>query len=555
RALTGYVIVDARPRAYAEIVRLIVRRANWGKGVADELMTAATNFIGRDRAVSLAVRHYNERALAFFAKHDFQDTGETTGEHAIPRTLLLREAYEEMTPPPPPPPEEVFDFPSAAVEPVFESLPNYNLTVEDAPLFETGQNALTIEDLREIPPEDSSLSDEQLTELEAFIARARAKKGEPAPTPEKKPTLPSRPKYDTSKIEFEIDYGERSAPSPASPPPAQPATTAAASSFEFAFEPTVVAEPIVAKESTTAATKSCPDCATALPVAARFCFSCGHPQSDPEVDVPGEQAPEDEVLILEDLPPPPEVKAAPEPAPSRKRKSNPVSPAELKGVFRDYLQDRLTAYFGVKQSTRYLQHLETATEFHRVRDGSLGTLAGWLNERESDDVAARTRRDNTLADLTEYFIVETCSELHGGLFPQRLLRHQSVDWDKVDLFQLVMDYLDFASESEVVYTDFVVMPTRALRNATRSFLQAAKDERVFFICDQSLISQAKNGFAVTDSGIYWKNVLQPAGSATFTTMNTPRIQQGHLVIDNQFFDAGGRLNLKIAVLLDKLRRM
>ncbi|MEO0733274.1 MAG: GNAT family N-acetyltransferase [Bacteroidota bacterium] len=539
-SLVGYVIVDARPRAYAEIVRLIVRRANWGKGVANELMTAATEFIGRDRAVSLAVRHYNERALAFFAKHDFIDTGETTGDHAIPRTLLLREAYEEVIPPTPEPVEETFDFPSAADEPVFAPLPDFNLTVDEAPLFETGQNALATEDLRELPPEESSLSEEQISELEAFIARAKAKKKENAPSP----------KYDPSKIEFEIDYGDAPEPIPVVPPtPKQPGTTTVASSFEFAFEPTAVATPSPAE------TKSCPACQTKLPIAARFCFHCGHPQSDPSGEVAGEQAPEDEVLILEELPPTPE----PEPTAARKRKSAPVALAELKTAFREYLQDRLTAYFGSKQTTKYLQCLEAAADFQQVRDGSLGTLVNRLNQREKDDAvsraAAHTRRDNTLADLTEYFIVETCADLHGGIFPQRLLRHQSVDWEKADLFRLVMDYLDFDAESEVVYTDFVVMPTRALRNATKSFLQAARDERVFFICDQSLISQAKNGFAITDAGIYWKNVLQPAGSATFTTMNAPRLEQGHLVIDNQFFDAGGRLNLKIAILLDKLRRM
>jgi len=38
-------------------------------------------------------------------------------------------------------------------------------------------------------------------------------------------------------------------------------------------------------------------------------------------------------------------------------------------------------------------------------------------------------------------------------------------------------------------------------------------------------------------------------------MREARLDHGHLVIDGQFFDAGGRLNLKVAVLLNKLRRM
>jgi hypothetical protein len=139
--------------------------------------------------------------------------------------------------------------------------------------------------------------------------------------------------------------------------------------------------------------------------------------------------------------------------------------------------------------------------------------------------------------------------------PQRLLRHQSLDWETADLFKVVMDYLDFDAENELVYTDFVTMPSRALRNATKSFIRAKKDERVFLICDQSLLSQAKNGFAITDSGLYWKNVLQPAGAVTFTTLQQVKLEQGHLSIDGQFFNAGSRLNLKMGLLLDRLRRM
>ena len=118
-----------------------------------------------------------------------------------------------------------------------------------------------------------------------------------------------------------------------------------------------------------------------------------------------------------------------------------------------------------------------------------------------------------------------------------------------------MDYLDFAGESEKVYTDFVAMPPKVLRNATRAFLHADRDERIFFICDQSLLGNGKSGFALTDASIYWKPIFQPAGAATFTTLGEVRRGDGHLLIDGQFFDAGTGLNLKVAVLLDKLRRM
>ncbi len=639
KTLAGYIIADASPRAYAEIVQLIVKRAFWGKGVAAELLGLATEFIGRDRAVSLSVRHYNERAVAFFAKHDFLNTGETAGNHAIPRSLLLREAYEEVAPPiSTPATQEVddawLDFPTASDEPVFEALPDYTLSIDDEPLFETGVNALKVEDPDSFIPEESSLTDAQLTELEAFIARARAKKGRSAEVnarvtainaPEKAASSPKqasksnlspaqkkeKPANKHPEVVFEIDYGEEKRPQPkpalstasattTSGPAVKKSTLTAEPSFEFAFsgappkktddgptsstkagstrEPiskTVAEEKAILAPKKKAAHKHCPDCDSRIPAVARFCFSCGYPQPDEEpMETPaGGQAPE-EVLLLDELPitkatqkmdtsaftakPKP---AAPESASantsttsSDKKLKKTVTPAELKQAFRNHLQDRVLAYFGERKLKKYLSLLEESTAFQQVRDGSLTNLATWLNERQPSR-ATQDRRRDVLADLAEYFIVETAAELSNNVLPQRLLRYQSVNWDTADLFRLVMDYLDFEAESEQVYTDFVAMPAKALKNASRSFLRAAKDERIFFICDQSLISSAKNGFAVTDSGIYWKNVLQPAGAATFTTLKETRLDQGHVVIDGQFFDAGNRLNLKVAVLLDKLRRM
>ena len=691
RRLVGYVIADARPRAYAEIRRLIVKRSHQGKGVAELLLDEASEFIGRDRAVSLAVRHYNARAIAFFTKHGFSDTGETTGNHAIPRTLMLREANETVTAQPDTAADTQqdffgYDFPSAADEPVFEALPDYNLTTDETPLFETGANALRTVDPEELEPEETTLSDDQLSVLEAFIAKARAqKKGGQTPVVAKKPVqpaqpvqrprsapraVPRKPEVEATPagrrdIPFEVDFGAGiekrpiateapagvQGPKPSfsfdfaaldesseatehvvapAPEPDRPAaateTTTAPSATYSASAPvndrgrTVAtaandAIPTTAAEKRATSTKDCPDCATALPVAARFCFVCGHPQPlESEVASPAAERilreirhTDEEPLALRELPPlgeeavsdrqeeltdrldlggvgddagtadvkdsakekttksavsdtadsgiNPSVGSASRPT-EKATEDNAIlsSPAELRKAFRRYLEDRIKAYFGERKLGKFLKLLDESTSFQQVRDGSLASLGNWLNDQPDGDLA-RTRRRNVFADLTEYFIVETAGDLNGNILPQRLLRHQSVDWRTADLFQLVMDYLDFNAENETIYTDFVRMPPRALRNATRSFLHAAKDERVFFICDQSLISQAKNGFAVTDAGIYWKNVLQPAGAATFTTMKEPRLEQGHVLIDGQFFDAGARLNLKVAVLLDKLRRM
>lgn len=689
KGLVGYVIADAAPRAYAEIPFIVVKRSYWGKGVAGQLMAAATNFIGRDRAISVSVRYYNHRALAFFVKHDFEDTGETSGDHAIPRTLLLREAYEVVTPITLAASNDVNhhnmdnnkedawgNFPTEADEPVpvFEALPDYRLrTDEEAPLYDTGTNALATEVLDDTDPGATTLSDDQLSELEAFIARARATKaklgtpkqarspqGVNSPYPAEKKVAAaapssasvgasaaeqadkravgsgSKPVFDRSKIAFEVDFGDgRSVAVPAEHHEGDgskvgAAATTGPTSFAFAFDATpaerlvktakettfsavtteattrseaVLAEQVatasrlplektVASEGGTRVTKACPDCTTTLPTAARFCFNCGYPQPETgpltsagQADV-GSEPPED-FLTLGDLaddvlkPTPPSAPAKPvnekvgDVNTGSHRTSTPPNEGPkaedaaakspppgrhhtlggLKQSFREYLDDRVTAYFGSNKLAAYYSELERATEFQQLRDGILSNLLSWLNEAGRQQKEQERRVRGTLADLTEYFIVETAAKLSNRVLPQRLLRHQSVDWATVDLFRLVMDYLDFEREREVIYTDFVTMPARALRNATKSFLRAGKDERIFFICDQSLVSQAKNGFAITDSGIYWKNVLQPAGVAMFNEIESLRLKDGYLELDGQFFNGGGSLNLKIALLLDKLRRL
>ncbi len=605
-SLAGYIIVDASPGAYASITRLIVKRSHHGKGVAALLLDEATSMIGTDRAVSLAVRHYNKRAIAFFQKHGFINTREIAGNHAIPRTLMLREANTVTAPESDVATSSSFgaDFPSAADEPVFEELPDYTLATDDSPLFETGANALRTEVGLPDNPTESYLSEDQLSVLEAFIAKARSIKGDgkspqkQSPETKKQPpvkiTRAAKPHSTTSdkmSIPFEVDYGEQRPAATSVKASGQPPAPKVKSSFAFDFAPVregvpqeTVLPPVAETPSksnyvreevsgntapdisskTKAKTKECPDCTTKLPIAARFCYVCGLPQeqSGPEALETPPSPPLEEQLELRDLSEEETVPVKPSTASnttsqqtkSPRQTAQKESTGELRKGFKAFLSKRIEAYFGDHMVPKYLARLELNVAFQQVRDGSLLNLSRWL-DGDPEARLAKKRKENTFADLAEYFIVETAADLNGQHLPQRLLRHQSIDWRTADIFRLVMDYLDFEQETETVYTDFVTMPARALKNATRSFLQVAKDERIYFICDQSLIAQGKNGFAISDSGIYWKNVLQPPGAATFTTIQSLRLEQGHILIDGQFFNAGGNLNLKVALLLDKLRRI
>ena len=88
--LAGFVILDWKDEAMPEIDWLIVGRAWQGKGVAHRLMEAALAEIGEGVPVQLGVIHFNERAIAFYKKHGFEDTGRIVGRHKIPRRLMVR---------------------------------------------------------------------------------------------------------------------------------------------------------------------------------------------------------------------------------------------------------------------------------------------------------------------------------------------------------------------------------------------------------------------------------------------------------------------------------
>lgn len=90
--MAGFVIVDRKDPALPEIDWLIVHPDFHGAGVAGRLMNAAFAWIGEGRAIKLGVIGYNRRAIAFYEKHGFRDTGRVAGTHKIPRKLMIRPA-------------------------------------------------------------------------------------------------------------------------------------------------------------------------------------------------------------------------------------------------------------------------------------------------------------------------------------------------------------------------------------------------------------------------------------------------------------------------------
>jgi len=90
KGLVGFVIIDWRDPVVPEIDWLIVAPAYQGLGIAAGLMRQALNWIGRGQPIKLGVIHFNARAIAFYRKFGFVETGEIVGRHEIPRLVMRR---------------------------------------------------------------------------------------------------------------------------------------------------------------------------------------------------------------------------------------------------------------------------------------------------------------------------------------------------------------------------------------------------------------------------------------------------------------------------------
>ncbi len=276
--------------------------------------------------------------------------------------------------------------------------------------------------------------------------------------------------------------------------------------------------------------KSCPRCHTQLPEEARFCLNCGAPQ-------------------------PPA--APPPPSEGGLRWRGELLP-QFNEYFLQALRERIAQVSSVDQLPEYTERLyqsgfrdtvhrrliHLAERLERAR-----AEVGWSQRRAENELR------NTVEALLDFFIIHHGRDLNPVFLCEDILKYQEARWESVDLFQMVLDYLDFAREPVRVYTDFIRMPPEKIRNAGQSFLFPARDEPILLICDQSLFGSFKEGFALTDVALYWKATLQPAHSVYYKNLDALDMKKDYLLINGEFFDANPSLNVKMLLLLQKLRRL
>ena len=163
--------------------------------------------------------------------------------------------------------------------------------------------------------------------------------------------------------------------------------------------------------------------------------------------------------------------------------------------------------------------------------------------------------EQDFAAFIDHFLVLHCKELHGLNLPEAMLKYSKASRDDVDLREMILDYMDFENEKDKVYTDLFTIPPEKIKNAIQSFVFAQAEEKIFFICDQTLFGSCKEGFAMTDQAIHWKSHFNPAQSVRFEDLEGIKKEAEWISINGLFFNVNKSLNFKMLKLLKKLKNL
>jgi len=160
--------------------------------------------------------------------------------------------------------------------------------------------------------------------------------------------------------------------------------------------------------------------------------------------------------------------------------------------------------------------------------------------------------DNTFESLLDRFITTHTQELNTWQ-PPDVTRWELIKKEDLDVEKMIFDYLDITDDDTKHYLNFINVPLPKLKNAHKSFLFAEKTERLLVLSDQTIFGSCKEGYAITNKGIYWKAFFNKPNHYFFEELYDIRREQDWIKVNGQYFHVDEKMNFKLLKLLKKLR--
>lgn len=276
----------------------------------------------------------------------------------------------------------------------------------------------------------------------------------------------------------------------------------------------------------------CPSCQKKNPADVPFCYGCAHPMQIMELSMPTYQSVKsryqfDNITGLED-----QIKSLF--FEELKRLANTIAPKRID----DYLMSFYTKGFAQTVDLRAKQLAESSAE---------------MSQKNIPVLKLEKDLEMAVNSLALYHILYNCKDINPFPIPEKILRYEKIHRGSVDLRQMIMDYLNFETEKERVFTDFVSMPTETMQNAAKNFLYPAKGEFIYFISDQTVSANGKEGFGMTEFAIYWKAPLDKPQKIYYHHLARLETHKDWIKINTRFFNVSPSLNIKMLLLLEKLK--
>jgi len=230
---------------------------------------------------------------------------------------------------------------------------------------------------------------------------------------------------------------------------------------------------------------------------------------------------------------------------------------QVKALFFRSLRRRVEEEHDVAKYSDYVERFYQSRfrEIYELRAEQIGedVLIQWERFGSPGLPEIDQRIGRSFEGLLDFFIIQYCPDLNGVILSPAILKHEKAQPGKTGLWQMIQDFLDFEREQEVFHFDFISMRSDLLANACKNFLLADRREKVFFIGDLSLKGTCKEGFAMTDRGIYWKAPFDRARKLLYKDIREVKREKEWLTLNGHFFTANPSLNLKLFKLIKKLR--